>query len=115
MADFLAVIVLAVSVLMIFAMYRVISKMGFPGWYIALLLVPVVGQFFFLYLAFAEWPIEKDMAGYRFQIKMAERLAHSNPETPPLPGQGVDPREHVPDAHHLRPEHPVQRDTTPAK
>lgn len=76
MADFLAVFVLAVSVLMIFAWYRVLNKMGFPNWYFILFLIPFVGPFMFLYLAFVEWPIERDMASLRFELRMRESRDH---------------------------------------
>jgi len=82
MADFLAVIVLAVSVLMIFAWYRVICKMGFPGWYIVLFLIPIAGPFFFLYLAFAEWPIEKTLSDAQIQVRMFERANQSSADAP---------------------------------
>lgn len=86
MADFLAVFALAISVLMVFAWYRVLSKMGFPSWYFVLFLIPFVGPFMFLYLAFAEWPIERELSDYKLQARMQERRAqHSDEEVPPLP------------------------------
>ena len=88
MADFLAVFVLAVSVLMIFAWYHVIIKMGFPNWYFVLFLIPFVGPFMFLYLAFAEWPIERDLSELRFEIRRREvrENMQDDAETPPPPG-----------------------------
>jgi hypothetical protein len=99
MADLLAIAVLAVSVLMVFASYRVICKMGFPGWYIVLVILPFTAPFFFLYLAFVEWPIERELTESRKQALRAERQAQMQKETPPLPGQpeetpSPDPEEH---------------------
>ena len=72
MADLIAVFVLAVWVLMIFAWYRVLNKMGFPSWYFVLFLIPLIGPFMFLYLSFSEWPIERDLASARFELRMQE-------------------------------------------
>ncbi len=113
MADFLAVIVLAVAVLMIIASYRVIVKMGFPGWYVAVLLIPVAGQFFFLYLAFAEWPIEREMTQLRYHARMVEKNARANQEVPPLPGQMVAPQGFGVDGPPQHPEQAPPQNITP--
>lgn len=89
MADFLAVFVLAVSVLMIFAWYRVIVKMGFPAWYFVLFLIPFVGPFLFLYLAFAEWPIERKLSNLKFEVRRHEMQQSMSNEIEPH--QPIDP------------------------
>ncbi|MCK4858418.1 MAG: hypothetical protein KAT58_10645 [candidate division Zixibacteria bacterium] len=82
MADFVAVIGLTVIVLMIFAWYRVIGKMGFPSWYLVLLLIPLVGPCLFLYFAFAEWPIERELAQYKLEARMSQNRAQTEENLP---------------------------------
>jgi hypothetical protein len=89
MTDFLAIFILAVSVLMIFAWYRVIVKMGFPAWYFVFFLIPFLGPFLFLYLAFAEWPIERNISELRFEVRRWEMQQNMPNETDPK--QPIDP------------------------
>jgi len=70
MSDFLAVVILAVSILMVSAGYKILRKMGYPDWYFILFLIPGLGQFMYIYLACTDWPIERDLASLRFEDRM---------------------------------------------
>ena len=43
----------------IVAFWRISAKAGFPGWYPFAVVIPMVNLLFILFLAFAEWPIER--------------------------------------------------------
>ena len=90
------------SVLMIFAWYRFLGKMGFPTWFMVFFLIPFVGPFLFLYMAFTEWPLEKELADVKFRLKMEERRNQESkgattkfPEIAetPMPPDGVQKEE----------------------
>lgn len=40
---------------------RICAKAGFPAWWGILMMLPGVNLIPFLYLAFAPWPVHKDM------------------------------------------------------
>jgi hypothetical protein len=66
-AIFIVVLVLAINILYLVVMCKIFSKAGYH-WALGLLtLVPVVGFFVPLYLAFAEWPIQKQLKAVRQQ------------------------------------------------
>jgi hypothetical protein len=58
---FVILFALGMNILMLIAMCKIFAKAGYH-WAMGLLpLVPVVGFFVPLYLAFSEWPIEKKL------------------------------------------------------
>lgn len=66
-AIFILVFVLVINILYLVVMCKIFSKAGYH-WALGLLtLVPVAGFFVPLYLAFAEWPIQKQLKAYRQQ------------------------------------------------
>jgi hypothetical protein len=66
-AIFIIVLVLAINILYLVVICKIFSKAGYH-WAMGLLtLVPVVGFFVPLYLAFAEWPIQKQLKAARQQ------------------------------------------------
>lgn len=57
---------LAMTVLMIVAYWKIFAKAGFSGALALLLLVPIANFIIILYLAFAEWPIHRELESYRY-------------------------------------------------
>lgn len=67
-AVFIIALAIVINILFLIAMCKIFSRAGYH-WALGLLtLVPVVGFFVPLYLAFAEWPIQK-------QLKAAQQQA----------------------------------------
>lgn len=45
--------------------WRIATKAGYPGAASLLMLIPLVNIFVYLYFAFSEWPIERELAELR--------------------------------------------------
>lgn len=59
--------VLILTVIQIFAFCRIFSKAGF-SWALGLLmLVPIANIVMFFFLAFADWPIHRELRSYKQQ------------------------------------------------
>jgi hypothetical protein len=56
---------LAIAAVFLVAYWRIITKAGYPGWYLLLALVPCVNIVGILMFAFTEWPIEKELKQWR--------------------------------------------------
>ena len=68
---FVMLIVLIISVVQIFVFCKIFSKTGF-SWALGLLmLVPIANIIMLFVLAFAEWPIERELRSYRQQSQVA--------------------------------------------
>jgi len=64
---FMIFFVLILTVIQILAFCKIFSKAGF-SWALGLLiLVPVANIIMFLFLAFAEWPIQRELRSYKQQ------------------------------------------------
>jgi len=57
------ILVLAVVVALI--VWRICSKAGYPGALGLLIFIPTVNLVLLLFLAFAKWPIERELEGYK--------------------------------------------------
>jgi len=62
-----AFLVIPILALYLFVIGRLVGKTGHSGWLGLLFLVPLVNVAFVLYLAFAEWPIQKELNRLREQ------------------------------------------------
>ena len=68
---FMIFFVLIITIIQIVAFCRIFSKAGF-SWVLGLLmLVPIANIVMFFYLAFAEWPIQRELSSYKQQNPMA--------------------------------------------
>ncbi len=56
---------LIVGLVAVVAFWRICEKAGFPGWYGVAVVIPMVNVLFVLFLAFAEWPLERKLSGSR--------------------------------------------------
>ena len=64
---FVMLFALVIAVIQIVAFCKIFSKAGF-SWALGLLmLVPIANIIITLYLAFAEWPIERELSSYKQQ------------------------------------------------
>ena len=59
------VMCLIVGILAVVAFWRICAKAGVPGWYGVAVVIPMVNVLFVLFLAFAEWPLERELSGSR--------------------------------------------------
>jgi energy-coupling factor transporter transmembrane protein EcfT len=61
-----AVIYLAIMVIMLIATVKIVTKAGYPGWWVAVPFIPLIGPFIgivlFFVFAFSEWPIQRELA-----------------------------------------------------
>ncbi len=57
------VMCLIVGTVAVVAFWRICAKAGFPGWYGVGVVIPMVNILLVLYLAFAEWPLERKLSG----------------------------------------------------
>ena len=48
---------LVLMVVFVFPVWRILVKIGFPGWYSLAVLFPPLMLVLFYFLAFAEWPV----------------------------------------------------------
>ena len=62
---FYGIFMLVVFVLTVVIAWRIVGKTGHPGALGLLALVPLVNMIFALYLAFSEWPIERELRALR--------------------------------------------------
>jgi len=68
---FILFFALIITVIQIIAFCKIFSKAGF-SWVLGLLmLVPIANIVMFFYLAFAEWPIQRELSSYKQQNPMA--------------------------------------------
>ena len=64
---FVVLFVLILAIIQIVAFCKIFSKAGF-SWALGLLMiVPIANIIITLYLAFAEWPIERELSSYKQQ------------------------------------------------
>ena len=56
---------LIVGIVAVVAFWRICEKAGFPGWYGVAVVIPMVNVLFVLFLAFAEWPLERKLSESR--------------------------------------------------
>lgn len=56
---------LALAVLWVLAWWNIFDKAGFSGALALLMLVPLVNLGMFLFFAFAEWPVRRELASTR--------------------------------------------------
>jgi hypothetical protein len=62
---FMIFFVFIITIIQILAFCKIFSKAGF-SWALGLLmLVPIANIVMFLYLAFAEWPIQRELCSYK--------------------------------------------------
>ncbi len=59
------VMCLIVGIIAVVAFWRIFAKAGFPGWYGVGVVIPMVNILLVLFLAFAEWPLERKLSGSR--------------------------------------------------
>jgi hypothetical protein len=60
-----AAIVASLGSLIVLPYWKIFSKAGFPGALSLLMLIPLVNLVAMFYLAFAEWPIHRQLADAR--------------------------------------------------
>ena len=59
------VFVLLLMVLMIVVFWKLFAKAGYSGWLSLLMLVPLVNFGMLLFLAFAEWPVLRELQSFK--------------------------------------------------
>lgn len=58
----------AIFLFSLFVLYKLISKTGHSGWLCLLNFVPLANIVFYLYMAFSEWPVEREVKYLRQQL-----------------------------------------------
>lgn len=68
---FMIFFVLILTVIQILAFCKIFSKAGF-SWVLGLLmLVPIANIVMFFFLAFADWPVQRELRSYKQQAQIA--------------------------------------------
>ena len=49
-----------IGIIFVLPFWKIFTKAGFPGWWSLSMLIPLLGIFVLFYLAFAEWPIQRE-------------------------------------------------------
>ncbi len=75
---------IAIWLVFIIAYIKVIMKAGYSGWWIFILLVPIVNVVMLLVFAYKEWPIQRELAELRGWAGQIQRGAGA----PAQPGYG---------------------------
>lgn len=65
---FIGVCVLALIALVVFVWFRILGKTGYSPWLAFLILVPLGNLALLLVLAFAEWPVTRQLADLRRRL-----------------------------------------------
>ncbi len=61
------VIIMIIGIVIVLPNWKIFSKAGFSGWWSLLMVVPIINILLEYYLAFAEWPIQREMSVLRKQ------------------------------------------------
>ncbi|UQX87887.1 DUF805 domain-containing protein [Jatrophihabitans telluris] len=75
----LLAIYVAVVVVLIWAYVRIIRRAGYSGWWILAGLVPLLNVIMMLLFAFKEWPIQRELAYLRQQVRGYPPNAQGHP------------------------------------
>lgn len=59
------IIMVIIGVVIALPNWKIFSKAGFSGWWSLLMVVPVVNILLEYYLAFAEWPIHRELTNLK--------------------------------------------------
>ena len=62
---FIAMMVVCAIVFAVLPFWMIFSKAGYSGWMSLLQLIPLVNLIVLFYLAFAEWPIQRELRALR--------------------------------------------------
>jgi hypothetical protein len=58
-------VVLIVGGLLLFLFWKVFTKAGYPGYFALAMFIPIVNLALWCFLAFAEWPVLKELKALR--------------------------------------------------
>lgn len=81
----LLAVYLVILIVMLWAYIRIIRRAGYSGWWILIGMVPLVNVVMFLVFAFKEWPIQRELAQLRAQVRGGSGYG------PPAGGYGYPP------------------------
>ncbi len=54
---------LVIALVLVIPAWRICQRMGYPGWLGILILIPLVNLFLLYFIAFADWPRDKEGGG----------------------------------------------------
>jgi CDP-diglyceride synthetase len=54
---------LVIAIAVVIPAWRICQRTGFPGWMGVLILIPIVNLALLYFIAFADWPVERDSEG----------------------------------------------------
>ena len=59
------IIIVVIGVVIVVPNWKIFSKAGFSGWWSLLMIVPFINILLEYYLAFAEWPLQRELKKWR--------------------------------------------------
>lgn len=78
----------AIWVVIIIAYVKVISRAGYSGWWVLILLVPILNIVMMLMFAFREWPIQRELRELRGWANQIQGRGGQSPYGSAAPGSG---------------------------
>jgi len=59
---------------LIVAWWRAFKKIGYPGWFSLLFLLPILVPFMLIWVGFHKWPAEKELKKLREEVERLQKL-----------------------------------------
>jgi uncharacterized membrane protein YhaH (DUF805 family) len=63
------IIIAVIGIVIVLPFWKILTKAGFSGWWSLIMLIPIIGILTLFYLAFAEWPIQRELNKLKNNLK----------------------------------------------
>jgi uncharacterized membrane protein YhaH (DUF805 family) len=63
------IIIAVIGIVVVLPFWKILTKAGFSGWWSLIMLIPIIGILTLFYLAFAEWPIQRELNKLKNNLK----------------------------------------------
>lgn len=71
--------VIVIWLVFVIAYIKIITKAGYSGWWVLILLVPIANIVMLLVFAYKEWPIQRELAELRGWANQIQRSQQGQP------------------------------------
>lgn len=65
----IGIVIMAIGIVIVVPFWKIFTKAGFSGWWSLIVIVPIIGILALYCLAFAEWPIQRDLNKLKNNLK----------------------------------------------
>ena len=63
------IIIALIGIVVVLPFWKIFTKAGFSGWWSLIMLIPIISILALFYLAFAEWPIQRELNKLKNNLK----------------------------------------------